>query len=92
MRIAIFKLNLEFILQVNQQSADSVLAPNQFSHLTFEEFQATHLGYVSNGTKMGSTVQAPGSTNARVNWVEAGKVAPIKDQGEVRALGNCAQP
>lgn len=66
---------------------------NAYSHLTFEEFSARFLGALpakqtqSNDNTASPTLSnrklraAPPAPRDYVNWVEAGKVTPIRTQG-----------
>lgn len=86
-----FKVNIKQALLNNlDQKKTWWSAPNTFFDLTFEEFAAqrlmkTQAPSVSPATT--STVQSRRSLRATdVNWVAAGKVPPIRDQG---GCGSC---
>lgn len=93
-RLGIFIDNFEKIEAHNADKTQTfTMGLNKFSHLTFDEFKdAVHIGgaRVPNlRAKKGEKVhEAPksGSNPASVNWVTAGAVTPVKDQGQ---CGSC---
>lgn len=104
-RFAQYRRGLEAIVRINQRAGGSFwAAPNAFTDLTFEEFAASNLGAVvppgvspetpapkqQRGRKLLDSTAAPPPPPKYVNWVEKGKVTPVKAQGGVSAMA-CRQ-
>jgi len=89
-RFMVWKSNLDYIRSHNAKNSTYTLAMNSYGDMPNDEFVAkyNHYHYVKRdyirqkNTKIFHTTAVPAS----VDWVAAGKVNPIKDQGQ---CGSC---
>jgi len=89
-RYAVFKNAVEFINFHNAGNHSYTLGINEFTDLSWEEFRSTRLGTFPLNMPHLRSMNAPEPTGvapaATVDWVAAGKVVGVKDQG---SCGSC---
>lgn len=87
-RFAIFKENLDYIAEFNSQPGQTqTVGINAFSDMTSEELAARRSGYRPQPNKAKKTQSLEGvRLAAAIDWVSAGAVTGIKDQGQ---CGSC---
>lgn len=87
--------NSDHIERHNSRNTSYVLAHNRFSHMSFEEFQKTYLGWqrpLRLGDRQASSVMrrrlraSDGAPPRALDWVDKGAVSSVKDQG---LCGSC---
>uniref|UniRef100_A0A6C0I3N9 Peptidase C1A papain C-terminal domain-containing protein n=1 Tax=viral metagenome TaxID=1070528 RepID=A0A6C0I3N9_9ZZZZ len=77
--------NDKFIEMTNARNLTYRLGHNQFSGMTIEEFSGSVGKILDISTRMTNYVEVEGVPDS-VNWVTAGAVTPVKDQGQ---CGSC---
>ena len=96
-RLEVFAGNYKRIVDFNNKNGDSLtLGVNQFADLNEEEFEQMYLKYPTDNPqctvakKSFLHFQPPQKTEStfspEINWIEKGKVLPVKDQG---SCGSC---
>jgi C1A family cysteine protease len=84
-RLSLFTATYNDIISNNQQNGDIVKEVNKFSDMSTYEFKQM-LGFNPSTAKNTPQVLELNETNAsEVDWVSAGKVTAVKDQGQCGA-------
>jgi len=87
-RYNIFKSNLDMIMAHNEGGHRWSMGMNSFGDLTWEEFKATHVGFIPRRPTVASTAVFEPVVPLRdgMSWVDKGAVTGVKDQGQ---CGSC---